>query len=263
MATRKPKGNTVLFDNALKAEGITGPVADLARSIYFQESGGGRNTTTSNAGAVGGMQIIPSTFKSVADNGWDINDPMANARAGIRYVNKMVKAGGGDLRLAAVGYYGGPGAINKAKRGEAVYDRRNSNAPNTFQYADQVLARMGGAPAGNVPVRGVSPTHPANTQLSMQLAGDEEATSRTPFSDIIKEMAQPKQTSAVTAEEDPWQTFLKQMDATAKEEQAKKLASQGGVTPDALDFMGAMSQPFNVASAPNKPMMNSFQDWMS
>ena len=50
-----------MFDQALMAEGITGQLADLARSIYMQESGGGRNTKTSNAGAHGGMQVIPTT----------------------------------------------------------------------------------------------------------------------------------------------------------------------------------------------------------
>ena len=56
-----------LFEDALKAEGVTGQLAQIARSIYMQESSGGKNTKTSNTGAVGGMQIIPSTFKAMAD----------------------------------------------------------------------------------------------------------------------------------------------------------------------------------------------------
>lgn len=130
------------LDAALSAEGITGPLAQLAQSVYQQESGGGRNTTTSNAGAVGGMQIIPSTFASVADEGWDINDPVLNARAGVRYLKQMQERGGGDPRMAAIGYYGGPGAIDAARRGETRSDPRNPHAPNTFEYADQVLGRV-------------------------------------------------------------------------------------------------------------------------
>ena len=84
------------FDLALEAEGVKGPVADIARSIYQQESSSGKNTKTSNAGAVGGMQIIPGTFKSVADKDWDINDPTQNARAGIRYVKQLFDQAGGD-----------------------------------------------------------------------------------------------------------------------------------------------------------------------
>ena len=136
-------GAKSLFEDALKAEGVTGALADLARSIHMQESGGGKNTKTSNAGARGGMQIIPSTFKSVADKDWDINDPFQNARAGIRYVGQMFKQAGGDPALAAAGYYGGPGGLEKARRGIAVADPRNPKAPTTLEYGNQVAARMG------------------------------------------------------------------------------------------------------------------------
>jgi len=130
------------FEDALKAEGLTGQAAAIARSIYQQESGSGKNTKTSNAGAVGGMQIIPATFKSVADKDWDINDPTQNARAGIRYVKQLYEQAGGDPALTAAGYYGGPGGLEKARRGVAVSDPRNPNAPNTLQYGEQVAARL-------------------------------------------------------------------------------------------------------------------------
>ena len=130
------------FEDALKAEGLTGKAAEVARSIYQQESGSGKNTKTSNAGAVGGMQIIPATFKSVADKGWDINDPTQNARAGIRYVKQLFEQAGGDPALTAAGYYGGPGGLEKARRGVAVSDPRNPNAPTTLQYGQQVAARI-------------------------------------------------------------------------------------------------------------------------
>lgn len=133
-----------LFDQALAAEGVTGQLAQIARSIYMQESSGGKNTKTSNAGAMGGMQIIPSTFNSVADKGWSISDPMHNARAGIRYIQELSKFSGGDPALTAVGYYGGPGAITKAKKGIAVSDPRNPNAPTTLEYGQQVASRIKG-----------------------------------------------------------------------------------------------------------------------
>ena len=130
------------LDSALAAERVSGPVADLARSIYQQESSSGRNTQTSNAGAVGGMQIIPATFKSVADPDWNINDPEHNARAGVRYVGQMYERAGGDPALAAAGYYGGPGGLEKARQGIAVSDPRNPKAPNTLEYGQQVAARL-------------------------------------------------------------------------------------------------------------------------
>lgn len=130
------------FEAALTLEGLDANRAAIARSIYQQESGSGRNTATSNAGAVGGMQIIPGTFNRMADKGWNINDPLDNARAGLRYVSKLYDLADGDPRLTAAGYYGGEGAIPKARAGQAVSDPRNPNAPNTLQYADQVASRI-------------------------------------------------------------------------------------------------------------------------
>ena len=143
-----------LFESALAAEGVTGKLAALARSVYMQESTGGKNTRTSNAGAVGGMQIVPGTFASVADKGWDISNPEHNARAGIRYLKQMDQLSGGDPALTAAGYYGGPGGLAKAKKGIAVSDPRNPNAPNTLEYGKQVASRLTtGQAAEAVPVQ--------------------------------------------------------------------------------------------------------------
>jgi hypothetical protein len=131
------------FEQALVDEGIVGtPLEPLARSIYMQESGAGRNTKTSNAGAVGGMQILPGTFNEMLPGG-NINDPYQNSVAGLRYIKKMNDLAGGDPSLVAAGYYGGPGGLQKAKQGVAVRDPRNPNAPDTLQYAKQVTERQG------------------------------------------------------------------------------------------------------------------------
>jgi hypothetical protein len=130
-------------DVALHAEGVaSGPVADIARSIYEQESGSGKNTTTSNAGAVGGMQMKRGTFQRFADAGWNIKDPVDNARAAVRFISSLHERGGGDPALTAAGYYGGEGGQDKAKQGIAVKDPRNPDAPDTLQYAQQVLSRL-------------------------------------------------------------------------------------------------------------------------
>lgn len=131
------------FDDALKDEGVIGtPFEPVARSLFEQESTSGKDTRTSNAGAVGPMQILPSTFKSVADKDWDIQDPSHNIRAGIRYAGNMFKLAGGDPALTAAGYYGGPGGLAKARLGQAVSDPRNPNAPNTLEYGQKVASRI-------------------------------------------------------------------------------------------------------------------------
>ena len=133
------------FSLALQAEGVSGNLAGLARSIYQQESSSGKNSKTSNAGAVGGMQIIPGTFAQMADKGWDITNPEHNMRAGIRYLKHLDKLSGGVPELTAAGYYSGPGGMAKAKQGIAVHDPRNPNAPSQLKYGQQVAARAGQA----------------------------------------------------------------------------------------------------------------------
>lgn len=134
-----------LFEKALAEEsGVTDSMAKVAFSIYAQESGAGRNTTTSNRGAVGGMQLLPSTFREVADKDWDINNPVHNIRAGLRYLKKLDLKAQGDPALLAAGYYGGPGGLEKARRGVAVSDPKNPHAPNTLEYAQQVVGRLAG-----------------------------------------------------------------------------------------------------------------------
>jgi len=130
------------FDIALEKEGIIGtPKEHFIRSLYEQESSSGKNTKTSNSGAVGGMQIIPATFKAVADKEWDILDPEHNSRAGIRYASQLYDMSKGDVKAAAAGYYGGPNGLIKAQQGIAVRDPRNPNAPTTLQYGEQVADR--------------------------------------------------------------------------------------------------------------------------
>jgi hypothetical protein len=132
------------LDKALTMESVNPQVAALAQSIYQQESSGGRNTATSNAGAVGGMQMTPATFKQYADKGWNINNPVDNARAGVRYINDLYSKTGSPA-LTAIGYYGGPHAIKAAQEGRPISDPRNPHAPNNFEYARNVVGRMLGS----------------------------------------------------------------------------------------------------------------------
>lgn len=130
------------FDDALKAEGVSGKLAEIARSIYEQESSSGKNTATSNAGAVGHMQIIPATFNRFADKGWSANNPEHNMRTGLRYLKFLEPLAGGKPELIGAGYYGGEGAIPLAAQGKPLRDPLNPNAPDTLQYGKKVASRL-------------------------------------------------------------------------------------------------------------------------
>ena len=163
------------FEQALKDEGIKGTnLEPVARSIFQQESSSGANVKTSNAGARGPMQVLPATFKAYNPQG-NIDNPYDNSVGGLRYIKDLFNKTG-DLGLTAVGYYGGPKAIEKAKQGIAVSDPRNPNAPNTLQYMEQVMGRTKGAPAGKqqrpaVPktIKQVAPELGPNYQAALAL----------------------------------------------------------------------------------------------
>ena len=127
----------------MEVEGITDPRQQaFLKALYGKESGSGADTTTSNRGAVGGMQILPGTFDGVADKDMDINNPFDNMRAGIRYGMKGYNAAGGDPVLAGAYYYGGPGGMRALEQGTARSDPENPKAPNTREYGQSIAKRM-------------------------------------------------------------------------------------------------------------------------
>lgn len=206
-----------MFEAALKAEGVSGGLADLARSINKQESGGGKNTQTSNAGAQGGMQIIPGTFAEMADKGWDIKNPEHNARAGIRYIKQLDKRAGGNPALTAAGYYGGPGGLEKARKGIAVSDPRNPKAPTTLQYGQQVVARMGKAAPAKPSVLAM-PDAQFNQLPAMPVqAPAPEMLAPAPVMEVAPQVM--AQAPVMVPEEDPWAQFQNTLPRPVEPEQ--------------------------------------------
>ena len=134
------------FNSDAEAEGLSPEMRRFALAVYGQESGGGANTATSVNGAVGHMQMLPSTFQGYADKGWDINNPSHNRRAAMRYLKDLAKKSGGNLRTAAGAYYGGEKAINPDGSLKTYGNLKRPSDPNTQEYADQVMGRMAGTP---------------------------------------------------------------------------------------------------------------------
>jgi len=159
-----PKGDRQpSFDEALDVEGVQDArQRAFLKALYGQESESGANTTTSNQGAVGHMQIKPDTFAGVADPDMDINNPFDNMRAGIRYGTQGYKAAKGDPVLAGAYYYGGPGGLQALAAGEVRTDSKNSKAPNTRQYGQQIAKRMFDLlPMGSAQAATTAPAAPA------------------------------------------------------------------------------------------------------
>lgn len=109
----------------------------LVSAFMSNETGGSANPATaiSNKGAIGPMQLMPETAKSL---GVDPTDPYANIRGGVRYIGQLAKQFGNDPTKIAAAYNAGPGATARALQ-------RTGNIPNnpeTTAYVNKVKSAM-------------------------------------------------------------------------------------------------------------------------
>ncbi len=96
-----------VIDWAARKEGLT---PDLLREVIRQESAS-HPCAVSRAGAMGLMQIMPSTARGLQL--LQPFDPWQNVAAGSRYLRQMLDRYQGDLSLALGAYNAGPGAVDK------------------------------------------------------------------------------------------------------------------------------------------------------
>ena len=116
-----------------------GAPASLAAAIAWQESGF-NNAMVSPANARGVMQVMPGTWDwvqaNLAQTRLSPTSAEDNVRAGSLYLARLLRETGGDVRLAAAGYYQGLSSV----RSRGMFE-------DTKRYVDNVLAlqaRFGG-----------------------------------------------------------------------------------------------------------------------
>ena len=118
----------------------------LIEAVAWRESRF-RHEARSSKGAVGVMQLMPSTAR---DLGVDPQDMAQNVRGGALYLRQMLNRFGGDVRLALAAYNAGPGAVLK-HGGVPPY-------AETQAYVSSILGRMAasGASLAVIPAFGAS-----------------------------------------------------------------------------------------------------------
>ena len=96
-----------IFEEAASAYGIS---ADLLKAVAKAESNF-NPSAVSHAGAIGVMQLMPGTARSLGVT--DPYDARQNIMGGAKYLKSNLERYGGDVSLALAAYNAGPGSVDK------------------------------------------------------------------------------------------------------------------------------------------------------
>ncbi|WP_203234341.1 LPD38 domain-containing protein [Burkholderia mayonis] len=114
---------------------------EIALEINGLESGGNWNSRDSSKGAIGGMQVMPDTYKQMMGTSVGQRDPWNNMEAGLRYLAYgMKKLNTSDPALLAAGYQAGYGR-RELSRGEIP--NTTDGGMTTRAYAARIASRVG------------------------------------------------------------------------------------------------------------------------
>lgn len=138
-AVKSPASMDEIFDQAASTYGV--PV-NLLKAVAKAESSF-RPDVTSKCGAMGVMQLMPGTAKSLGVT--DPYDAQQNIMGGAKYLANMLKKYDGNASLALAAYNAGSGAVQKYG-GIPPYPETQNYVQKVLGYAGQALGKIGAVP---------------------------------------------------------------------------------------------------------------------
>lgn len=94
--------------------------------------------STSSHGAIGLLQILPSTAKAFGVSGSDLYKPEINIKTSIEYMEYLLEKYDGNLRTATIAYNQGEGNLDKGKARPWYYNQVKKHHNNMIQMLKKI-----------------------------------------------------------------------------------------------------------------------------
>jgi soluble lytic murein transglycosylase-like protein len=118
----------------------------------------------SSAGAAGLMQLLEPTMRAELER-WklplaDPTDPVANVKAGVRYLKRLIDAFEGDTDVALMAYNAGPNRIRGHLRRGGIPERFHEYPRRVNRELERLRAALGAQPASPMMAQADTPPRP-------------------------------------------------------------------------------------------------------
>ncbi len=138
--------NDLPFGNAMAEAAERHDVDGLLLAAVVQTESRFKSTAVSPRGAVGLMQVLPTTGAIYGAR--NLSDPHVNLDVGCRYLGQLLRDYDGDLELALAAYNAGPGAVERYGRVPPFQETRNYVKRVLRLYEEHRQSLAGSALAG-------------------------------------------------------------------------------------------------------------------